>query len=260
MVVLSQPILDTFSDIKIIRPPISLFHEIPVIDLSSPDAKTEIVEACKEFGFFKVINHDVPFDFISKLEAEAVRFFKLSQSEKEKATPANPFGYGSKKIGPNGDIGWVEYLLCSMNPELAHEKSLTVFSDNSEQFWSLVNDYVLAVRNMACGVLEMIADRLRIEPRNLLSRLIKDEKSDSIFRLNHYPPCPSELQSLSSLNLLGFGEHTDPQIISVLRSNTTSGLQISVKDGTWVAVPPDPFSFFINVGDSLQVCSFIPFS
>ena len=105
---------------------------------------------------------------------------------------------------------------------------------------------------MTCEVLELIADGLGIEGRNMLSKLLRNEKSDSCFRLNHYPPCP-ELQALSGRNLIGFGEHTDPQIISVLRSNNTSGLQICMKDGTWVSVPPDHTSFFINVGDCLQV-------
>uniref|UniRef100_A0A8I6WXV9 Fe2OG dioxygenase domain-containing protein n=1 Tax=Hordeum vulgare subsp. vulgare TaxID=112509 RepID=A0A8I6WXV9_HORVV len=47
--------------------------------------------------------------------------------------------------------------------------------------------------------------------------------------------------------------HTDPQIISVLRSNRTGGLQIALPDGRWVPVAPDPDSLFVNVGDSLQV-------
>lgn len=103
---------------------------------------------------------------------------------------------------------------------------------------------------MACEILEMLADGLKIEPRNVLSKLLMDEQSDSIFRLNHYPPVP---ESNGKNNLIGFGEHTDPQIISVLRSNNTSGLQISLKDGDWISIPPDQNSFFINVGDSLQV-------
>lgn len=105
---------------------------------------------------------------------------------------------------------------------------------------------------MSCEVLEMMAEGLGSDERNALSKLLRDEKSDSCFRLNYYPPCP-ELQTLSGRNLIGFGEHTDPQIISVLRSNNTSSLQISLKDGTWVSVPPDQTSFFINVGDCLQV-------
>lgn len=69
-------------------------------------------------GFFKVINHGICMDFLNKLEAEVVEFFKLPQLEKEKSGPPNPFGYGSKMIGWNGDVGWVEYLLFSTNPQL----------------------------------------------------------------------------------------------------------------------------------------------
>lgn len=105
-----------------------------------------------------------------------------------------------------------------------------------------------AVRKMACEILELLADGLRIQPRNVFSKLLMDEQSDSVFRLNHYPPYP-----LGGKCMIGFGEHTDPQIISVLRSNNTCGLQISLRNGNWVSVPPDENSFFINVGDSLQV-------
>lgn len=111
---------------------------------------------------------------------------------------------------------------------------------------------MLAVKRMACEVVELLADGLKIQQRNVFSKLLMDEQSDSVFRLNHYPPYP-ELQDMNGSNFIGFGEHTDPQIISVLRSNNTSGLQISLKDGNWISVPPDQNSFFINVGDSLQV-------
>jgi gibberellin 2beta-dioxygenase len=73
-----------------------------------------------------------------------------------------------------------------------------------------------------------------------------------MLRVNHYPPCPLVAQE-RGCGVTGFGEHTDPQIISVLRSNRTAGLQIKLRDGTWVPVLPDPEAFFINVGDALQV-------
>nr|ABG46322.1 gibberellin 2-oxidase 1 [Rumex palustris] len=225
----------------------ALFPLIPVIDLSKPDAKHQIVKACEDFGFFKVINHGVPMDSIKKLESEAVKFFSLPLSEKEKAGPPYPvgFGYGNKRIGLNGDVGWVEYLLMTTksNPEIG---------DNPEDFRCAMNQYVAAVKSMACDVLELMADGLRIQQKDVFSKLLMDEQSDSMFRVNHYPPYP-ELQGFKDRNLVGFGEHTDPQIISVLRSNNTSGLEISLRDGSWVSVPPDQTSFFINVGDSLQV-------
>ncbi|KAJ6926132.1 gibberellin 2-beta-dioxygenase-like [Populus alba x Populus x berolinensis] len=250
MVVLSQLALEPFSVIKTCKP-IGLFSEIPVIDLTDPHAKTLIIKACEEFGFFKLVNHGVPMEVMTKLEALASSFFNLPQPEKDKAGPPNPFGYGNKKIGPNGDVGWVEYLLLNTNPQISSQKT-SIFQENPQIFRSAVEDYILAVKRMAFEVLELMADGLEIESRNVFSRLLRDDKSDSCFRLNHYPPC-SELQALSGGNLIGFGEHTDPQIISVLKSNNTSGLQICLKEGTWVSVPPDQTSFFINVGDALQV-------
>ena len=110
-----------------------------------------------------------------------------------------------------------------------------------------------------CEALELMADGLEIVPRNVFSRMIRDERSDSCFRMNRYPECPElKVEALSGRNLTGFGEHTDPQIISVLRSNNTSGLQICLPDGdgdgtTWASIQPDHTSFFINVGDLLQV-------
>lgn len=116
----------------------------------------------------------------------------------------------------------------------------------------MVNKYVSAVKEMACRILEMLAEGLKIQARDVFSKLLMDEQSDSVFRINHYPPRPANEDS-GGRNVIGFGEHTDPQIISVLRSNDSSGLQISLKEGEWISIPPDQYSFFINVGDSLQV-------
>ncbi|XP_055823724.1 gibberellin 2-beta-dioxygenase 1-like [Solanum dulcamara] len=247
MVVLTKPSIDHFSIVNN-----SFFNDIPVIDLSKPDSKNLIVKACEEFGFFKVINHNVPMEFISKLESEAIKFFSSPLSEKLKAGPADPFGYGNKQIGQNGDIGWVEYILLSTNSEFNYQKFASILGINPENIRAAVNDYVLAVKKISCEILEMMAEGLKIHSTNVFSKLLMDKKSDSVFRLNHYPPCP-DIQEFNDKNLIGFGEHTDPQIISVLRSNNTSGLQILLKNGHWISVPPDQNSFFINVGDSLQV-------
>ncbi|KAL5564265.1 hypothetical protein UlMin_027429 [Ulmus minor] len=230
----------------------NLLYGIPLIDLSKPESKHLIVKACEEYGFFKVINHGVPVDYISKLESEAVKFFSMPLSEKEKAGPPTPFGYGNKQIGPNGDMGWVEYLLLTTDQERNSERFLSIFGQNPDKLRSALKDYISAVKKMACDILELMAEGLKIQPRNVFSKLLMDEESDSVFRVNHYPPC-EELEGERDRNVIGFGEHTDPQIISVLRSNNTSGLQISLRDGSWISVPPDQDSFFINVGDSLQV-------
>ncbi|KAK9078195.1 hypothetical protein SSX86_002252 [Deinandra increscens subsp. villosa] len=249
MVALSKSTIEQFF-MKTCKPVNALaFPQIPLVDLSKPDANHLLVKACQDFGFFKVVNHGIPLKFINKLESEATNFFSSPQSIKEKAGPPDPFGYGNKSIGRNGDVGWVEYLLLDVKNGSNYDKI-----QHPEDFLCVVDDYVTAVKNMACEILEMMADELELEPRNVFSKLLMDEQSDSVFRVNYYPPCPEvEESEKDGGNLIGFGEHTDPQIISVLRSDNTSGLEISLRDGSWVSVPPDSESFFINVGDSLQV-------
>jgi gibberellin 2beta-dioxygenase len=120
-----------------------------------------------------------------------------------------------------------------------------------------VNEYVDAVRCLACRVLDLLGEGLGLEDPTSFSRLISAVDSDSLIRINHYPT--SDGSAKGSTAAVGFGEHTDPQILSVLRANDVDGLQVLRRGGggddddRWVQVPADPSAFFINVGDVLQV-------
>ncbi|KAL2343655.1 hypothetical protein Fmac_004940 [Flemingia macrophylla] len=234
-----------------------MFTGVPVVDLTHPQAKRLIVEACQNVGTFKLVNHGVPFELITRLENEALNFFMQPQSHKDKASPPDPFGYGNKEIGSNGDMGCLEYLLFSTNPEVISPKATLLLQQNPQIFRTGVEDYTRAVKKMCCEVLELMADGLGIESRDVFSRLVRDERSDSILRINRYPASGevnAEVEeALGGGNLIGFGEHTDPQIISILRSNNASGLQICLQDGTWASIPSDHTSFYFIVGDLLQV-------
>lgn len=134
MVALYNPAIEQFPFTKTSCNTSTLFPAIPLIDLSKPDAKALMIKACEDFGFFKVINHGVPLEFISRLEAEAVKFFSLPLSEKEQAGPPCPFGYGNKSIGPNGDLGRVEYLLFTANQDSNLQRFVYPLGKNPEKF------------------------------------------------------------------------------------------------------------------------------
>ncbi|KAK3029612.1 hypothetical protein RJ639_037929 [Escallonia herrerae] len=267
--------------------------ELPIIDLSAerPEVSGLIVRACQEFGFFKVINHGVSQDVIARMESQSLEFFAKPVPEKQLAGPANPHGYGSKNIGFNGDVGEVEYLLLSTNSASISQMSnvisphdptpfrygdwnptrylikfetdlLVVPSISCELYFdpkllvldsSAARRYVEAVRGLACEILELMAEGLWVSDTSAFSRLIRAADSDSLLRLNHYPPLTEDSdKSPSSFRRIGFGEHTDPQILTVLRSNGVGGLQISLEDGVWIPVAPDSSAFCVNVGDVLQ--------
>ncbi|KAI4344744.1 hypothetical protein L6164_011935 [Bauhinia variegata] len=132
-------------------------------------------------------------------------------------------------------------------------------SNDPSKFSSSVSGYTEAVRELACEILELMAEGLGVHDTLVFSSLIRDLDSDSILRLNHYPPitirdCKDrDRSSTYNHSSVGFGEHTDPQILTILRSNDVGGLQISLQDGVWIPVTPDPSAFCVNVGDVLEV-------
>jgi gibberellin 2beta-dioxygenase len=105
---------------------------VPTIDLSRPESAISIVNACILFGFFKIVNHGVDMELIERSEDAAREFFALGQSEKESyGAAAAPYGYGNRRIGPNGDVGWLEYLLFEIKNGSVDQVSMPSLQDSS---------------------------------------------------------------------------------------------------------------------------------
>ncbi|KAL8094449.1 gibberellin 2-beta-dioxygenase 2-like [Apium graveolens] len=242
---------------------------VPTIDLSLDRnlISQQIIKACEEYGCFRLINHGVSKSIISRIEEESFDFFAKPAMEKHQAGPPNPFGYGCKTIGFHGDMGELEYILLEANASSVSQRSI-ILSNDPAKFSCVVNDYVQAVRGLTCDILDLVAEGLCLRDKSVLSRLIKDAESDAVFRVNHYPPfdqTPKVLNPAHKFQLhddktanngdssrVGFGEHSDPQILTILRSNDVGGLQICSRDGLWIPVPPNPTEFCVLVGDTFQ--------
>ena len=66
-------------------------------------------------------------------------------------------------------------------------------------------------------------------------------------RLLHYPPHPAE----APVDQFGAAPHTDYGFITLLAQDEHGGLEVRARDGSWIAAPPIPNTFIVNVADML---------
>lgn len=96
--------------------------DIPVIDLGAGDREETVRlvgEACREWGFFQVVNHGVSHDLMKAARAVWREFFRLPAEAKEgyANSPATYEGYGSRLGVKKGAIlDWSDYFFLHYMP------------------------------------------------------------------------------------------------------------------------------------------------
>ncbi|KAI3766905.1 hypothetical protein L2E82_16984 [Cichorium intybus] len=241
---------------------------IPQIDLSpfinssppgnSPaieDLVNQVRDACKDWGFFQVINHGVPIEVREKLQSAAKRFFDQPVEEKKKVRRSenNPFGYYDTEQTKNVR-DWKEVfdfkveVLKSTPASYESDDNPTPWPDNPPEFREASEEYLKEVEKLAYKLLELISLSLNLHANRLEAFFSKDQTT--MFRINHYPPCPAPDLAL------GVGRHKDAGALTILAQDDVGGLEVKRKsDGEWVFVKPTPNTFIINIGDIMTAWS-----
>ncbi|KAK7308570.1 hypothetical protein VNO77_42188 [Canavalia gladiata] len=239
---------------------------IPVIDLSSlSDPCTlegivkEIGKACKEWGFFQVINHGSGLQSRKRIDAVSRKFFGLSLEEKKKVKrdAMQVMGYHDSEHTKNVR-DWKEvYEFVVEEPTLMpaslhpHDKEVTQWFNkwpqNPPEFREVCKQYAQDMEKLAFKLLELIALSLGLPPKRFHKFF---EHQCSYVKLNYYPPCPSPDL------VLGCGRHKDFDVLTILAQDDVGGLEVRrKKDGEWVQVKPIPDAYIINIGDVIQIWS-----
>ncbi|GKV22721.1 hypothetical protein SLEP1_g32563 [Rubroshorea leprosula] len=232
-------------------------EEIPVIDLSdSGELLSEIGNACRNWGFFQVINHGVPSELRRRVEKVAKTFFDLPIEEKKKVQrdAEHPMGYHDREHTKNVR-DWKEIfdfflqdptvVPASHEPDDRELRTLTnQWPEYPPELREVCEEYAREVERLAFRLLELISLSLGL-PADRLNGYFKEQTS--ILRFNYYPPCPyPELA-------LGVGPHKDGGALTVLSQDDVGGLQVKSKDGEWIPVKPLPDALIINLGNNMQV-------
>ncbi|KAL0344457.1 UNVERIFIED_CONTAM: putative 2-oxoglutarate-dependent dioxygenase [Sesamum radiatum] len=233
-------------------------NNIPVIDmrgLLSDDMSLRrntaalIKDACREWGFFQVVNHGVRQELMERTRGVWREFFKLPLEEKHKYanTPNTYEGYGSRVGVEKGiKLDWCDYFFLHCRPMGMRDH--TKWPSFPLSCRELVEEYSKEVVKVGEKVMKILSSNLGLEDE-YLQEAFGGEEMSACMRINYYPKCPQPELTL------GLSPHSDPGGLTLLLPDeNVSGLQVRHRH-RWLTINPIPNAFIVNLGDQLQVVS-----
>ncbi|XP_020587314.1 S-norcoclaurine synthase 1-like [Phalaenopsis equestris] len=227
--------------------------ELPAIDLEkllSPELNNEeevnrLGFACREWGFFQLINHGIPEEVIERMKDDIKKFFELPLREKEeiKQLPGHIEGYGQMFVHSEEQIlDWGDVLVLIIQP--SQNRNMRFWPTNPSTFRANLDAYTKKIGEVADCLYRFMAKDLGIDAEDILN-LFSDQIQS--VRINYYPPCKQ------ADKVLGLSPHSDGTALTVLlQANDVHGLQIK-KNDKWFLIKPTPGALIINIGDMIEV-------
>lgn len=227
---------------------------IPVIDMANlllcggPSREYEMAKlsaACKDWGFFQVLNHGIEEGTLTLMKKVALEFFKLPLEEKEKypMRPGSIQGYGHGFIfSDDQKLDWCDMLALGTMPKAIRMENL--WPSKPPYFRDTLEAYSKEVLKLCRTLLRLIAENLHLKPEFFSDMFGENVQA---VRMNYYPPC--RRPDL----VLGLSSHSDGSALTVLlQDDESTGLQI-LNNNRWISVEPIPNALVVNIGDTLEV-------
>ncbi|KAG7561035.1 Oxoglutarate/iron-dependent dioxygenase [Arabidopsis thaliana x Arabidopsis arenosa] len=233
---------------------------IPIIDLGrlytddlTLQAKTldEISKACREWGFFQVVNHGMSPQLMDQAKATWREFFYLPMELKNihANSPKTYEGYGSRLGVEKGAIlDWSDYYYLHYQPSSL--KDYTKWPSLPLHCREIVEDYCKEMVKLCEKLMKILSKNLGLQEDRLQNAFGGKEESGGCLRVNYYPKCPQPELTL------GISPHSDPGGLTILLPDEqVAGLQVRGSDDAWITVEPAPHAFIVNIGDQIQMLS-----
>ncbi len=232
---------------------------IATIDMADPSTDTveKIGSSLIETGFFCVVNHGIDSALLAQAYARAEEFFLKTVEEKRRyEDPAaagqrgfTSFGKEHAKDSSAPDLKEF-YQVGRTNVSDDHPVHATfgpnrwpddIVSGFSKTFSALYD----AMDVLGDKLLEACATHIK-EDKRLFADMAKE--SDTIIRVIHYPPITGDIPAGG----VRAAAHEDINLITLLPSATSEGLELLDRDGNWHAIEAPPNAIIVDSGDMLQ--------
>ncbi|MGI9334247.1 MAG: isopenicillin N synthase family dioxygenase, partial [Gammaproteobacteria bacterium] len=235
--------------------------DVPVIDTGplrdgtgAQAVGAELARAATGVGFLYVENHGVDPAIVDNARRAGLEFFRMPEaSKREASTNEYHHGYlkpGSTKMYDDARVDLKESF--NWGIELAGDPDVSnpLLGPNRwpQSMPSLApNVYPFFEAASACAqdLLRGFALGAGLDPEHCIRHCDRPVSRGS---LQYYPPQPAD----AGEDQFGVAPHTDFGVLTVLCQDDIGGLELQLLDGDWVAVPPIPGTFVVNVGDLLE--------
>ncbi|XP_010665637.1 protein SRG1 [Beta vulgaris subsp. vulgaris] len=228
--------------------------QVPIIDMKTL-VSGDVLEldkmhsACKEWGFFQLINHGIDASLVEKFKLETQEFFNLPLEEKKRywQTPSEVEGFGQAfVVSEEQKLDWADIFFLTTLPK--HLRKPNLLPMLPLPYRDTLETYSAELHKLAMELLDCMSKALTIDTKAMRAMFGNQGLFQSM-RMNYYPPCPQPDK------VIGLTPHSDGVALTILlQLNEVEGLQIR-KDGKWVSIMPLSDAFVVNIGDILEIMS-----
>lgn len=220
----------------------------------------ELRRTAREIGFFYVTGHGVPEAGPQAVLDAARRFFALPETEKLKVEMVHsPHFRGYNRPGwelTRGKPDWREQFdLAAERPALPRDGGLPAWSRLQGP-----NQWPEAVPGFREAMLRWQDEATALSIRLIRAFAAALEQPEDVFA-SIYDDLPNQRIKIirypgrdASEETQGVGAHKDSGFVTVLLQDTARGLEVETPEG-WIAAPPKPGTFVINIGELLEMAS-----
>jgi len=236
-------------------------NNVPVISMAEIDRQAGrrlIDAACRQWGFFQVVDHGIDTRVIDQMRARMREFFNQPRADKLRLerTEFNPWGYYDKEFTKNVRDWKQIYDYGPGFMDDHDQRAEPRWPAALPEFRAAVETYYQACESLAGRLLTVVAHNLNADAGELLEDFRAGHTS--FLRLNYYPVCPTpetpEGEAEPVDGYLGINRHTDAGALTLLLQDDQPGLQVYNR-GKWHLVEPVAGAITINIGDIVQVWS-----
>ncbi|CAA0820773.1 2-oxoglutarate (2OG) and Fe(II)-dependent oxygenase superfamily protein [Striga hermonthica] len=227
---------------------------LPILDVSKQFDSSylpSLAEACKEWGFFQIINHGITKEIYAKIYSLSNEMFALPPETMLKLGPfsslksytprfiASPFFESIRVSGPDFDA--------------SVKSSLDVLGKHDKEFSEVLQEYGSKMIELSKTILKIL---LMILGDGFETKYYEPEFKNchGYLRINNYTP-PKNIRDQVEEEVEGLGMHTDMSCLTIVYQDEIGGLQVRSREGKWMDIAPCEGTLVVNIGDMLQAWS-----